>query len=50
MQVLCDLQVLFPIYNCQTPEETYQEMLIEEKPKVVVKFKLYEELKELFGF
>ena len=31
-------------------EETYQKMLIEEKPKVVVKFKLYEELKELFGF
>lgn len=31
-------------------EEAYQEMLIEEKPKVVVKFKLYEELKELFGF
>ncbi|MBQ4521325.1 MAG: stage II sporulation protein R [Lachnospiraceae bacterium] len=31
-------------------EEAYQNMLIEEEPKVVVKFKLYEELKELFGF
>lgn len=29
-------------------EEAYQNMLIEDKPKVVVKFKLYEELKELF--
>lgn len=31
-------------------EETYQNMLIEEETKVVVKFKLYEELKELFAF
>lgn len=29
-------------------EEAYENMLIEDKPKVVVKFKLYEELKELF--
>lgn len=29
-------------------EEVYKEMLLEKKPKVVVKFKLYEELKEWF--